>query len=80
MIIIGLILSFRDYNPGTFSTVHHFTIFCHLQTPHFLEVYGSGFSEWDWCIHNTILSGILYGIITAGSFLVYRSKICHKLL
>jgi len=75
MVSVGLLLSFRDYNVGTFSTVHHYAIFCHLQTPHFVEVYGTSLRAWDHCIHNTAVAAILYGILGIGAFLIYKSKI-----
>ena len=74
-IIVGTIFSLRPYNPDRFQTVHEFTIQCHLRSEHFLEVFGGSLSEYDWCLHNTGLSLLLYAIIGVGVLLIYQSKI-----
>ena len=75
MIIIGTVLSLMPYNHPRFETVHEFTIQCHMRSDHFLEVYGRGVGELDWCLHNTGLSLLLYGILGMGGFLIYKSKL-----
>ena len=75
MIISGIILSLQNYNPGMFGTVHEFTIQCHIKSSEFFNAYGDSYSELDWCLHNTGLSLILYAMLGAGGYLIYKSNI-----
>lgn len=73
-ITVCVTLSLQPYNPERFRTVHEFTVQCHMRSEHFLEVFGGSLAGIDWCLHNTGLSALLYAIIGAGCFLVYRVR------
>ena len=75
IVVVGLILSFRQYNYPRFHSVHEFMIQCHMRSDHFVEVYGnSGLGGLDWCLHNTGLSLVLFTMLGVGIFLIYKSK------
>lgn len=78
MVAIGAALSVKPYNPDRFRTVHEFAFQCHLRSDHFLEVFGGGLAELDWCLHNTGLSITLYAVIGLGIFLICKSQLRKK--